>query len=346
MVGVTRRKAWMEPLKPSDPKQVGNIRLFGRLGQGGMGLVYFGATAEDEPVAVKMILPAHAQKPVVRERFDREIVAMRMVQGPRVATIVDASAEGEEQPWLAVEYIRGMTLREYVDTHGPLTTELGAALGVLLAEAVAAIHRAQLLHRDLSPRNILLGRDGPKVIDFGLAALTDVESDLTGSDEILGNPGCIAPEQINTPKDVTRAADVYGLAACLLFALTGHYPFERRPQAALLFAIASPSMPPDLSGTPLELEPLLARMLDKTPATRPAITELTAGLEAASAAGGRSELAKATYVERPDDPSITALRPLPPRPPRRPRPDPRPPSPIVDRIADRLLTIYARGAAL
>jgi serine/threonine protein kinase len=312
-----------------------------------MGLVYFGITAEGDPVAVKMILPAHAHKPAVRERFDREIIAMRMVQGARVAAIVDASTEGDERPWLAVEYIRGMTLREYVDTHGPLATELGAALGTLLAEAVGAIHQAQLLHRDLSPRNILLGRDGPKVIDFGLAALADVDSDLTGSGEILGNPGCIAPEQINTPKDVTKAADVYGLAACLLFALTGHYPFERRPQAALLFAIASPSMPPDLSGVPPELEQLIAGMLDKTPALRPAIPELIARLEEVAVTTGTSDLAKVTYVERPDDPSVEALRrPVPPRPPRRPRPEPRPPSPIVDRLAERLLTTYARSAAL
>jgi serine/threonine protein kinase len=340
----------MDSLKPSDPKQIGDIRLLGRLGQGGMGLVYFGVTAEGDPVAVKMILPAHADKPTVRERFNREIVAMRMVQGPRVAAIIDASDEDAEQPWLAVEYIRGMTLREYVDSHGPLTTELGAALGVLLAEAVRAIHQAQLLHRDLSPRNILLGRDGPKVIDFGLAALADVESDLTGTGEVLGNPGCIAPEQINTPKDVTKAADIYGLAACLLFGLTGHYPFERRPQAALLFAIASPSMPPDLTGVPAELESLIARMLDKAPGMRPALPEVTARFEevlAVPVMAGRTRLATATYVERPDDPPLDAVRrPVPPRPPRRPRPEPRPHSPIVDRLSDRLRTAYARGASL
>jgi serine/threonine protein kinase len=70
-----------------------------------------------------------------------------------------------------VEYVRGMTLREYMDTHGPLTAGMGAVLGALLVEALVAVHQAGLLHRDLSPRNILLGQDGPKVIDFGLVSL-------------------------------------------------------------------------------------------------------------------------------------------------------------------------------
>jgi serine/threonine protein kinase len=343
----------VDALKPSDPKQIGDIRLLGRLGRGGMGLVYFGVTEEGDPVAVKVILPVHADTPAVRERFNREIVALRMVQGAGIASIVDASGEDAEQPWLAVEYIRGMTLREYVDSQGPLGAEMGAMLGVLLAEALAAVHQAGLLHRDLTPRNILLGQDGPKVIDFGLVSLTD-HSDLTGTAEILGTPGCLSPEQITSPKDVTQAADVYGLAASLLFGVTGHFPFERGQVHALLFAISDPNMAPDLSRVPTALEPVITDMLGKEPESRPHLAEVTdrlgkvVGMTGTPLSMAQLQLARLTYAERPDDPPLDTLGPTTAttQTRRRPRPEPRVPTPIVGRLSDRLRRGYARGQVL
>jgi serine/threonine protein kinase len=240
----------VEPLKPADPTELGGIALRGRLGRGGMGTVYYGVTQEGEPVAVKMIREDLLEKSEAIGRFDREALAIGMVQGPRVANLITTSPADENPPWFAVEYVRGLTLSEYVKQYGPLPAELAAALGIGLAEALTAIHAARILHRDLKPSNILLAEDGPKVIDFGLAALTAAPGDLTRTSETIGTPVCMAPEQVNSAKDLTAAADVYSLGAVMVYALTTHYPYERPTVPATLYAIADAATPPDLAGVP------------------------------------------------------------------------------------------------
>ena len=152
----------MEPLKPADPAELGGIALRGRLGRGGMGTVYYGVTPDGEQVAVKMIREDLLEKSEASGRFDREALAIGMVQGPRVANLITASPPDEAPPWFAVEYVRGLTLTEYVTQYGPLPAELAAALGIGLAEALTAIHEAGILHRDLKPSNILLGQGRPE----------------------------------------------------------------------------------------------------------------------------------------------------------------------------------------
>ena len=192
----------------------------------------------------------------------------------------------EAPPWFAVEYVRGLTLTEYVTQYGPLPAELAAALGIGLAEALTAIHEAGILHRDLKPSNILLGRDGPKVIDFGLAALTAAPGDLTRTAETIGTPVCMAPEQVNSAKDLTTAADVYSLGAVLVFALTAHYPYERPTVPATLYAIADAATPPDLAGVPEILVGPVTGMLAHAPAARPALAEVTVALTKVLAGSG------------------------------------------------------------
>lgn len=342
----------MKPLQPNDPRQVGGIRLHGRLGTGGMGTVYFGVTSDAEQVAVKVIRDAYADKSDVRERFDREISALGMVQGPRVASLVAASEPGAEHPWLAMEYVRGLSLKEYVNDHGQLAADMGASLGELLLEALAAIHQAGLLHRDLKPGNIMLGADGPKVIDFGLVALTEGEADLelTASGVLLGSPVCMSPQQFESPKGLTPAADVYSLGASLLFALTKHYPYERDSINALRYAVTQASVAPDLSGVPPALEPIVEAMLAYEPEERPDLDKAAVkfrefldatGLPARTA---RMQLAALTYIERPSDPPADAE---PPPRPRRLRPHETPAiSPLVGELAERLRSAYARRDSL
>ncbi len=338
----------MEPLKPADPAELGGIVLRGRLGRGGMGTVYYGVTPDGEQVAVKMIREDLLEKSEARGRFDREGLAIGMVQGPRVANLITTSPPDEAPPWFAAEYVRGLALTEYVTQCGPLPAELAAALGIGLAEALTAIHEAGILHRDLKPSNILLARDGPKVIDFGLAALTAAPGDLTRTTETIGTPVCMAPEQVNSAKDLTAAADVYSLGAVLVFALTAHYPYERPTVPAMLYAIADAATPPDLAGVPGTLVGPVAGMLAHAAAARPTLAEVTVALTKvladsglADAVSGLRLLAEATYRERPTDPP-------PADPPRARRPrlpeDPRVPSVLVQQVADNLRRNYARDA--
>ncbi|MFC6581669.1 protein kinase [Planomonospora parontospora] len=190
----------MDPLDRSDPKRIGGITLRGRLGSGGMGRVFYGVTDDYEQVAVKIIREDFLGHAEVRARFSRETDALRTVQGPHVAALVDASGEDEEWPWLAVEYVQGLTLKEFVETRGPLGTEHTATLGLLLASALGDIHAADLLHRDLKPGNILLGRDGAKVIDLGLVAFADGPTDLTTTSSTLGTPPLHAARAVQHPR--------------------------------------------------------------------------------------------------------------------------------------------------
>ena len=163
----------MKPLKSGDPRHVGDIALRGRLGEGGMGTVYFGVTPDGARVAVKTIRQDLTENDEAKDRFDREILVLGMVAGPRIAALLAASEPDEVPPWFATEYVQGLTLSEYITERGPLPTTMAAALGVMLAEGLDDIHTAGLLHRDLKPGNVILGADGPRVIDFGLAGLID-----------------------------------------------------------------------------------------------------------------------------------------------------------------------------
>jgi serine/threonine protein kinase len=338
----------VEPLKSTDPTVLGGIALRGRLGRGGMGTVFYGVTPDGEQVAVKMIRDDLLENSEVRNRFDREGLAIGMVQGPRVANLIASSPPDEIPPWFALEYIRGLTLDEYVTQCGSLTTELAAALGIGLAEALTVIHAAGILHRDLKPSNILLGRDGPKVIDFGLAALTAAPGDLTRTAQMLGTPVCMAPEQVNSAKDLTTAADVYALGAVLVFALTKHYPYERPTMPAALHAIADAATPPDLAGVPEILIRPVADMLAHASAARPVLNEVTVTLTEVLAACGQADtvtglrrLAEVTYRERPTDPPPAD----PPRARRRRLPEnPCVPSALVQQVATDLRRAYASDA--
>lgn len=342
----------MDPLTSSDPAALGPVRLLGRLGSGGMGQVYLGVTEDGDRVAVKVIRAASNQNPDLHARFAREVQAMGMVQGPSTASLLAHSGPEETDPWLAMEYVPGLNLSEFVKRDAPLAPIDVTVLALLLAEALADIHRAGLLHRDLKPGNVVLGPRGPQVIDFGLAAIGAPGSELTHSDRPLGTPSCMAPEQVGAPKEVTAAADVYGLGATLLFAVTGHYPYHGATREAVYLAVLSPDLAPDLDGTPDELRPLLTALLAQDPAGRPELDALRAQLTQRLATSGlsvsaaRNRLAARTYVPGTGDDSLPT-----PVPTTRPLPSsPRPVSttqaaPALRDAATRLRRAYARTSA-
>lgn len=260
------------PLNPEDPRSLGDFELFGRVGQGGMGQVFLGESLGGEPAAVKVIKPSVVDS-TSRLRFAQEIEVLKTIWGPRIAAFLGADAE-VEQPWLATEYVDGPDLARHVRTHGPLPSVLTAALGAILAEALSGVHEQGLLHRDLKPANILLGPNGPKIIDFGLAAFTESSLSLTAPNQVVGTPVCMAPEQAAGMKPLTAAVDVYALGALLLFASTAHYPYEATSPYMVFHLVTSPDTAPNLSDVPEDLGPLVSAMLAQEAADRPSLTDV------------------------------------------------------------------------
>ncbi|MFG3198502.1 protein kinase [Streptomyces sp. NPDC048208] len=260
------------PLSPEDPVCLGGFELLGRIGQGGMGQVFLGESPGGEPAAVKVIKSSVVDGES-RLRFAQEIEVLKTIWGPRIAAFLGADPEAE-QPWLATEYVDGPDLARHVKTHGPLPAVLTAALGAILAEALSAVHTQGLLHRDLKPANILLGPNGPKIIDFGLAAFTESTVSLTAPHQVVGTPVCMAPEQAAGAKPLSAGVDVYALGAVLLFAATGHYPYEAATPYMVFHLVTDAETAPDLSGVPAELLPLLTGMLAQSPADRPSPAEV------------------------------------------------------------------------
>ncbi|WP_069769914.1 serine/threonine-protein kinase [Streptomyces sp. LUP30] len=262
----------MEPLRDEDPKEIGGFALVCRIGAGGMGQVFLGESAAGHQAAVKVIKPSVLDEDT-RARFLSEVDSLRTVYGPFVAAFVGADADAD-QPWLAVEYVPGPDLRTFVTEHGPLPLAETASLGALLAEGLGTVHDAGLLHRDLKPQNILLSRYGPKVIDFGLAVLAERRTTLTATGFVVGSVLCMPPEQARGEHQLDRSADVYALGAVLLFAATGHYPYEGPTWQAVALKIEDPATPPDLTDLPPELGPLVTDMLAPDPGARPALPEV------------------------------------------------------------------------
>ncbi|MFD4023750.1 bifunctional serine/threonine-protein kinase/ABC transporter substrate-binding protein [Streptomyces sp. NPDC058576] len=185
----------MDDLRPTDPARIGGHRLLGRLGAGGMGVVYLGRTDAGALAAIKVILPEHAGDEDFRARFRREAEAARRVDSPWAVPVTGADTEAE-RPWLATEFVPGPTLSDVVARRGPLPVRSVRVLGRLLARALAAVHAAGLVHRDVKPGNVLLTAGGPRLIDFGIARTADATA-LTATGLIVGTPGFLPPEQVS-----------------------------------------------------------------------------------------------------------------------------------------------------
>jgi len=259
------------PLQAGDPPLLGGYRILARLGAGGMGRVYLGATASGRRLAVKVVRSEYAEEPEFRKRFGREIDAALRVRGPFTAALVDADADGDP-PWLATEYVPGPSLSAAVATHGPLPESCVRTLVAGIAEALHAVHRVGLVHRDLKPSNVLLGPEGPSVIDFGIARAVDA-TPLTRSGLSMGTPMFMAPEQARG-EETGPPADIWALGALAHYAATGRRPFGDGPDSAVLYRVVHEQ--PDITGCPGYLRPLVEGCLQKDPARRPELAEIRA----------------------------------------------------------------------
>lgn len=279
------------PLREDSPRRIGPYGIRARLGAGGMGEVFLGlregGAADDGggagaggPVAVKTVRRDVAGDPGFRDRFRREITVARSVAGPHLAPLLDGDAEAEV-PWLATGYVPGPTLSAAVRGAGAMDEAEVRMLGAGLARALAAVHAAGIVHRDVKPGNVMLAADGPRLIDFGIARDPGA-TPLTTTSRMVGSPAFMSPEHVAGSGRVVPASDVFCLASVLCFAATGRDPFGDGPVAAVLYRVKY--VEADLDDVPEALRAVLADCLTADPAARPTAGELARRLEGGAAA--------------------------------------------------------------
>ena len=253
------------------PRSLGPYRLQDRLGEGGMGVVHLARDPEGRPVAVKVLHPLGSEGVNARRRLAREVETMRRVRSPYVAEVLDADVTGEF-PYIVTRFVSGPTLDEMVRTRGPLSGPGLRRLAHGMAEALAAIHAAGVVHRDLKPGNVMLTDDRPIVIDFGIAQAGDATR-LTQTGLVMGTPGYLAPEVIEGEPS-SPASDVHSWGSTMAFAATGHLPFGGGSYETIFYRIISGRA--DLSGVPAPLVPLISAALARDPSHRPSAGWLSA----------------------------------------------------------------------
>ncbi|MEU6743867.1 protein kinase domain-containing protein [Streptosporangium sandarakinum] len=260
-----------EPLTSADPGRLGEYEIIGRLGAGGQGTVYLAAhpAGGDERYAVKLLYRSLGED---RHAFLREAELAKQVARFCIAQVVDAGLAGD-RPYIVSEFVDGPSLQREVELGGPRSGGALERLAIGTATALAAIHRAGIVHRDFKPQNVLLGPDGPRVIDFGLARALD-----TGAAPVAGGagtPAYMAPEQVEGA-EVGPAADVFAWGATMCFAANAWPPFGHDSVAAVLHRVLTAS--PELGRLDGWLGRLVAGCLAKDFRDRPTSRELLLAL--------------------------------------------------------------------
>ncbi|CAM5256692.1 MULTISPECIES: protein kinase domain-containing protein [Streptomyces] len=257
-------------LRGGDPVEIGGYPLEERLGSGGMGTVFLARTSSGRPVAIKLIHQQFAGDDEFRIRFRQEVAAARRVSGAFTAAVVDAAPEAE-QPWMATAYIEGPTLTQRIAEGGPLGGAELRRLAIGLAEALRDIHRVGVVHRDLKPSNVVLSAEGPRVIDFGISRAVDQQT-LTMTGRVIGTPPFMSPEQLQAPRGVGPRSDVFSLGTLLVYAATGHGPFDADSPYMTAYQVVHEE--PSLDAVPEALRAVVEPCLDKEPEGRPSADEL------------------------------------------------------------------------
>jgi hypothetical protein len=273
-------------VQPSPARTVGDYTLLARLGEGGMGVVHLARKADGPRVALKVLRPHIVGDEEARRRLAREVSSLERIRSRWIAEIVDADPWADT-PYVATRYVPGLSLHDHVPAEGPIDGPDLTWFARCLAQGIASVHAAGVLHRDVKPSNVLLEGRTPILIDFGLARVAD-DPKLTHTGWLLGTPGYLAPE-ILYGEEATTASDVHSWAATVAYAGTGHPPFGRGPSMAIMDRVRRGEH--DLTGLPGELRALLGAALDPDPTRRPALAEVIARLggDAPSAAIVASE---------------------------------------------------------
>lgn len=260
------RAAFQFPaLHSDDPDSLGGFQLVARLGEGGMGQVFLALSPGGQPTAVKVIRHECAGDSEFGRRFAREVGAAQKVRGAHLAPLLDADPQAE-RPWLATTYVAGPSLRDLVIEHGPLPSEQVMLLAWGIAHALADIHAANVVHRDLKPGNIMLDETGPKVIDFGIVKSLTQSVTYRSHSTRIGTPLYMSPEQASG-RPVSAASDVFALGSTLYFLAAGREAFAAENEWAVAHRVVADD--PDVSVFTPPLRQLIAACLHKDPGQRP-----------------------------------------------------------------------------
>jgi serine/threonine-protein kinase len=244
--------------------------LVERIGTGGMCVVWRG---HDEVlgrrVALKVLASSYAHDTAFRERMRREARAAARICHPQVSTVYDFGGYADCAPYVVMELIDGPSLAQEM-ADGPLPWRRGVEICAEVAAALAAVHSAGLVHRDVKPANVMLGSTGAKVVDFGISAEIGEYADGAPDGTVLGTPAYVAPERLRGGPALP-ASDVYALGVLLYKALTGRLPWavDTKTQVLRAHLATAPAPLPPLDGLPVEVAELCRRCLAKEPGDRP-----------------------------------------------------------------------------
>ena len=260
------------PLRSGDPTVLGEYELLGRLGEGGQGAVFLGRRAgagaperASDFVAVKLLHSGLAGDDSARSRFVRELAVAKRVARFCTAQVLDADVAGD-QPYIVSEFVPGQSLHRLVQVEGPRTGGALERLAISTLTALYAIHQAGIVHRDFKPHNVMMGPDGPRVIDFGVARALNA----AGETQNVGTPAYMAPEHF-TGGPVGPASDMFAWGTTMVFAATGRPAFGNDDMAAVMHRILTGE--PDLGDLPEPLRGVVADCLAKEPERRPTARE-------------------------------------------------------------------------
>jgi serine/threonine protein kinase len=213
-------KSPIQPLRDGDPKSFQGWTLKGFIAEGGQSTIYL-AEKKNQLAALKVIRKENLHNELAVDRFFTEIKNLELLDHPNIARYVESNTN-TLVPYFAVEYVDGLNLEVHVKQNGPVMGDQWYELALSLAETLNYCHSQNVIHKDVSPGNIVLGNSGPVLIDFGLSYL-EKDPRLTSVELTVGTPPFMSPEQFGLER--TIAMDIFSLAGTLIFAGTGHYPF-------------------------------------------------------------------------------------------------------------------------
>ncbi|MER7500870.1 protein kinase [Nonomuraea pusilla] len=250
---------------PGEPEWIGHYRVLKRLGRGGQGSVYLATAPNGARVAVKVLHDLVDE--TARARFAREVDVARRVATFSTARVLDVNISGQHA-YIVSEFVDGPSLEQLVRQYGPRDEDSLTRLALSTAGALAAIHKAGIVHRDFKPSNVLIGHDGPRVIDFGIARAFDQVTMTSG--KMVGTPPYMSPEQLSG-EPVGPASDVFSWAVTIMFAATGRPPFGEDTVPAVFNRVLT--FHPDLSPLPPALRGIVGACLNKRPQNRPSASD-------------------------------------------------------------------------